>query len=314
MALALGCSADGSGDSSGTGTTEGSGSTGSTSQTDDGTDGSNGSGDAGTTSQTGGSGGTATTSGSETTSGSTGSTGAGFGYRIGYSGDGNQHDPDDWHASPMALALLHEAGMKEVLVHFDYNDHLGDNDAGMAATHRANVETAISLFGYDSEIFYDDQEDLDGAVQSIAAAIDASSDDDHFWLICAGPMEVCWRGIDAADDAKEQLVHVISHSSWNDNHDDTPELDHTWDDIEADFDVQMHHINDQNGPAFNSSCNEWEWLQNIPDYGQSLYDLVCTDSAAGDASDAGMVYYRILDDLDNESSPTMDDVKAFFGQ
>jgi hypothetical protein len=41
--------------------------------------------------------------------------------RIAYSADGNFNDPDDWAASPVALAILAECGVKDRLVHFDYN-------------------------------------------------------------------------------------------------------------------------------------------------------------------------------------------------
>ena len=38
------------------------------------------------------------------------------------SADGNFNDPDDWIASPVALAILAETGVKDRLVHFGYND------------------------------------------------------------------------------------------------------------------------------------------------------------------------------------------------
>ncbi len=41
--------------------------------------------------------------------------------RIAYSSDGNHNDPDDWAASPVTLAILAEAGLKDRLVHFDFN-------------------------------------------------------------------------------------------------------------------------------------------------------------------------------------------------
>jgi hypothetical protein len=41
--------------------------------------------------------------------------------RIAYSADGNHNDPDDWIASPVTLAILAEAGLKDRLVHFNYN-------------------------------------------------------------------------------------------------------------------------------------------------------------------------------------------------
>ncbi len=239
-------------------------------------------------------------------------------WRVGYSADGNQHDPDDWHASPMALAVLHRAGLKSRLVHFDYNNHLGDNNTTFASNHKANITGAIKKFGYNSAIFFDDQVNLSGAVQSIANAINASSATDRFILICAGPMEVCWRGIDAAQNSKEQYVTVISHSNWNDTHQDTSQMSHTWSSISSSFNAQMHHINDQNGPAFKSSCSAWNWLKTTAGYGTETYDWVCTGAAAGDASDAGMMYYLVkkqgvLTGNSGTGSPTMSEVKAFFG-
>ena len=85
-------------------------------------------------------------------------------WRVGYSADGNQHDPDDWHASPMSLALLHRAGLKSRLVHFDYNNHLGDNSQTFAATHNSNINAAIQKFGFNSSVFFDDQANLSGAI------------------------------------------------------------------------------------------------------------------------------------------------------
>ena len=49
--------------------------------------------------------------------------------RIAYSCDGNHNDPDDWAASPVTLAILAEAGLKDRLVHFDYNCILPLTDA-----------------------------------------------------------------------------------------------------------------------------------------------------------------------------------------
>lgn len=241
-------------------------------------------------------------------------------WRWAHSGDGNQHDPDDWHASAMALALMRQAGLKHKLVHFDWNNHLGDNSPSMKNEHDWHVNTARQAFGYANDrVFKNCQEDLDGAVAHLRDVINASSADSRLVLTCAGPMEVCWRGIDAADDDKEPYVVVISHSTWNDNHADTSQMNHTWSDIVEDFDVQAHHINDQNPPAFKSSCSEWSWTKTIPGFGETLYDLLCLNTkAAGDASDAGMVYYMIqqdgaFDGNSGASKPSMSEVQSFFG-
>ena len=41
--------------------------------------------------------------------------------RLAYSTDGNYNDEDDWGASPVALAIFAACGVKDKLVHFDYN-------------------------------------------------------------------------------------------------------------------------------------------------------------------------------------------------
>ena len=47
--------------------------------------------------------------------------------RIGWSADGNNNDPDDWGATPIALAIWAKMGWQDKLVHFDYNSRLDDN-------------------------------------------------------------------------------------------------------------------------------------------------------------------------------------------
>lgn len=232
-------------------------------------------------------------------------------YRIAYSADGNLHDADDWHASVLALAMIAESGMKDRLVHFDYNNHLGGSDWKMAQTHKTNVTQAISRYGYPAWRFYDDQSNLWGAVNSIAQAINQSSSGNRLYLICAGPMEVCYRGIAAAQDAKEPYVTVISHSWWNENHTHTAPMKRRWSDIKRDFRVQTVEIADQNDTAFRSHPSAWDWLKSQR-HGDWLHQAVARNTSAGDASDAGMAYY-VLKGLANGSQwASMNDIKAVF--
>lgn len=235
--------------------------------------------------------------------------------RIAYSADGNAHDADDWSASPLAVAMIADEGSRFKLVHMDYNSHLGDSQPTMAARHRRIVEEAVARFGGDSARLFDDQENLDDAIRSLASAINASGPGDRLYLLCAGPMEVCWRGIDAANDTQEPYVTVVSHSQWNDSHTDTPELTHTLDDIAADFDVAIRRIADQNDTAFRSPPEEWVWLQQHGSNGQWLYERIIAEgrsAAPGDASDAGMAYY-VLNGMTQESQhATMVDIRALF--
>src|SRR5918996_1369030 len=122
--------------------------------------------------------------------------------RIAYSADGNHNDPDDWAASPVALAILAECGLKDRLVHFDYNCILPQTDREWEKIHADSVLGAAAHYAYDKSVFHDCRKNLDGALASIVKAINASSADDPLYFIVAGPMEVPVRGIEKADPAK----------------------------------------------------------------------------------------------------------------
>src|SRR5262245_29703642 len=136
--------------------------------------------------------------------------------RIAWSADGNHNDPDDWAASPVALAIFAEAGVKDRLVHFDYNCILPATDPKWESIHATSVLGAAERYGYNKAVFHDCRKDLDGAVASIARAINDSTADNPLYFIVAGPMEVPLLGIKKSDPARRKFVYCISHSCWND--------------------------------------------------------------------------------------------------
>lgn len=232
-------------------------------------------------------------------------------YRIAYSADGNQHDPDDWHASVLALAMIDAAGQKHRLVHFDYNNHLGANDAKMARRHRKNVMGAVRRLGYPAGRFFDNQSNHRGAVRSIARAITRSTGGSRLYLICAGPMEVCYRGIKAARRDKHRFVTVVSHSWWNENHTHNAQLQRRWSDILRDFAVQGVQIADQNHTAFRSHPNAWNWLKQQR-HGDWLHRAVARSAGAGDASDAGMAYHVLQGRTKASQRARMSEIRSMF--
>src|SRR5262245_48082987 len=108
--------------------------------------------------------------------------------RIAYSADGNHNDPDDWASSPIALAIFAESGLRDRLVHFDYNCILPKTDAEWEEIHAQSVLGAMQRYGFDKSLFFNCRRDLDGAVASIAQAINDSSADNPLYFILAGPM------------------------------------------------------------------------------------------------------------------------------
>ncbi|MCU0917266.1 MAG: hypothetical protein MUC88_22285 [Planctomycetes bacterium] len=145
--------------------------------------------------------------------------------RIAFSSDGNYNDEDDWGAFPVAIALLDAFGVTGKLVHVDYCNILGQNDPRF---YREMVESVLGTaerYVLPRAILFDCQKDLNGALESIRGAIDASSADNPLYFVLAGPMEVPLLGIRKSDPAKRKHVYCISHSVWNDGF-PQPEKEH----------------------------------------------------------------------------------------
>jgi hypothetical protein len=142
--------------------------------------------------------------------------GARFKGRIAHSADGNANDEDDWAAFPVAAAIIDAFGLMDRLVHVDYNNILRANDARFYREMTTSVLGSVERYAMPARAMFDCQKDLEGALESIKKAIDASSADNPLYYVLAGPMEVPFLGIQRSDPAKRKYVYCISHSVWND--------------------------------------------------------------------------------------------------
>ncbi len=223
--------------------------------------------------------------------------------RIAISSDGNAHDADDWGATALSLAIIARAGLTPQFVHYDYSSHIWDDDGQGPAQMTESALHGAQLFGFDTSRFFDDRRDLTGAVASIAGAVNQSSADNPLYFIIGGPMEVAWRGLQAASASKRGFVTCISHSAWNDTH--THNGSHTWTNVIA-LGCKANHISDQNAGFSTGDMGKWDWLKTTLN-GQWLWDRINVVHAVGgakvgDASDAGMVYYLLSGDQNGTSS------------
>ena len=168
--------------------------------------------------------------------------------RIGWSADGNNNDPDDWNASPIALAIFaayadrHDHfDLADQFVHFSYNNRLDQFDPFKIEQNNLNVLTAAESFGYDLGEFFDlwrtDVEtearpgyapkgvypEYDAAVANAVVHILASSDQSRFYWIQAGPFEFAYRCLQEAvyvhGATAENLRNtvLVSHSGINED-------------------------------------------------------------------------------------------------
>ena len=144
--------------------------------------------------------------------------GKNFKGRIAFSSDGNYNDEDDWGAFPVAIAMLDSCGVTDKLVHVDYSNILTKNDPRFYREMNESVLGSAKRYGVSRSIMFDCQKDLDGAIESIKNAINASTADNPLYYILAGPMEVPFLGIEKSNPAKRKYVYCISHSRWNDGY------------------------------------------------------------------------------------------------
>jgi hypothetical protein len=126
--------------------------------------------------------------------------------RIAYSADGNNRDRDDLFASAVTIAMFKAFEVTDKVVHFDYNSILGEDNPEYLKIHEESVRGAAKRFGLPEKVIFNDSTQLGASINSIRDAVNASSADDPLYFVIAGPMEVPWRGINAAEAAKSKQV------------------------------------------------------------------------------------------------------------
>ena len=230
--------------------------------------------------------------------------GGGFRGRIALSHDGNFNDEDDWGAFPVAIAILDACGVKNRLVHVEYNNIVQANDDRFEKEMTASVLGAAERYGIPSSILHNCRTNLDGAIGNITTVVNASSRENPLYYVLAGPMDVPYRGILAADPAKRQYVYCISHSSWNDGYGnrriegrtkrDLISLGVKW--------IQIGHgglLAHPGTPATRSTPAQWilfQWMRDSSDERLRWLFTRLEAEERCDVSDATMAYFLLTGD------------------
>jgi hypothetical protein len=234
--------------------------------------------------------------------------------RIGWSADGNRHDPDDWGATALALAVFAKQGWQDKLVHLDYNNWLPDNTPFKAAEEAISVREGMEQFGFTGTKVFDCQADLDAAVASVVDEINKSSSTSRFWYVQAGPFEVAYLALLKADPEKRKYCILVSHSAANDRPDHWPGQ-HGRDDCTA-LGAQYFYTTGQGKEKFGGGkFKEWhlvEWMKQspCPEYRWVYSRFRKTaehKNGVLDASDGGMAFVLATGDKDGNFSPKLRD-------
>jgi hypothetical protein len=239
--------------------------------------------------------------------------------RIIISSDGNEHDEDDWAATPMSLALLASRGLQDQLTVYTFSDHTWGSDKEKSNASEQMRESAFmgaKLFGFKKTKFIEAVAAPNFAIIEIARQINKSSAKDPLTIIAAGPMDLIGDALNESDSTKLAYVRLISHSVWNDEHADKPyewekHEGWTWDKIKEKFErkgLQLDHISDQNGgedyEGLKTDLTKYDWLKDQTNLNPKLFEknswtwlysrlVVAQKGEEFDTSDAGMVIYLL---------------------
>ena len=250
--------------------------------------------------------------------------------RIAISSDGNEHDDDDWAATPLSLAMIAAKGLQDKLVLYTYSAHIwGSNQErpnkhGISAYEHMRLSALGSKkwFGFHNSRFICAVDNAEIAYNAMRDVINASSAEDPLIIVVAGPMQVVGEALQRSNKEKRQYVTLLSHSQWNNRHSDNPERKKgwdmhsgwTWDEMKAAFgtpeggNVRFVQILDQNHGkdyiGFFCPKENYDWIKtsparNSPAYQPGawdfLYERISTcikkKGTCFDPSDSGMIVY-----------------------
>lgn len=240
--------------------------------------------------------------------------------RIALSSDGNRHDNDDMQASMMTLMILAKANLQSQTTLYTYADHIWGSEGNDLEIMRTSTEVCGKKFGFDNTQFIAAVEDPEKAYNAMRDQILQSTRENPLFILAAGPMQVVGEAIARAEkiDANAlSYVTVISHSKWNNEHADNPDLvanyhseaeephtGWTWNEMVDAFGerVNFNYIADQNGTGKNPyisknkfdtpSWMSWDWMRTNSDPRvRWVYEQGIKNPCTPDFSDAGLAYY-----------------------
>ncbi len=240
--------------------------------------------------------------------------------RIGWSADGNMHDPDDWSATALALAIFDKMGWHDKLVHFDYNNRLDNSLEWKEAENYESTIGGAKRFNFNEAVFFDDQRALEAAIEHAKEEINKSHPGSKFWYVQAGPFEVAYQAILRADPEKRKYCILVSHAEINERADKWKLEDgspsHGKDDCVA-LGATYFYTTGQGRTKFGGRAYDgWdqvEWMKTADreEYRwlYSRFRATAKHKENGlDASDGGMAYVLATGDLNGNFAPKL---KAF---
>ena len=243
---------------------------------------------------------------------------------LAHTGKYNYADPDDWGATPAALAMIAKRKLQDKLVHYSYNNFMPSPPHTTVTNYmKMGVNGAIKRWGFNKKIFFDVGEKKERAIRHLQKELEKSTQENPLYFIHMGPSEFLYQAVARVVEKgnEETLSHVIvvSHSGYNDNHLRRPDHHSMKQVIELSGNrIQYKKIKDQNsknnpvkGWSSLRDWSVWDWLKNHknPEIAWIWTCMKRHKELRADISDAGMVYYLLTGDENGNPEK----FKAFLG-
>ena len=193
------------------------------------------------------------------------------GERIVVVADGNEHDKGDWAATPLTLAVFAAKEIQDQVMVYAFSSHTwGSNKtyAGADAQMRESAFLGARNFGFKKTKFIEAVNAPNYAIIEITTQINKSSAKNPLVILAAGPLDIIGTALSEADSTKLEFVRIISHSSWDQQHSDSPEEGEThkgwtWEELQASYQrkgLKLIAIPEQGEGSFKGALSAYSWL------------------------------------------------------
>ena len=193
------------------------------------------------------------------------------GERIVVVADGNEHDKGDWAATPLTLAVFAAKEIQDQVMVYAFSSHTwGSNKtyAGADAQMRESAFLGARNFGFKKTKFIEAVNAPNYAIIEITTQINKSSAKNPLVILAAGPLDIIGTALSEADSTKLEFVRIISHSSWDQQHSDSPKEGEThkgwtWEELQASYQrkgLKLIAIPEQGEGSFKGALSAYSWL------------------------------------------------------
>ena len=193
------------------------------------------------------------------------------GERIVVVADGNEHDKGDWAATPLTLAVLAAKEIQDQVMVYAFSSHTwGSNKthAGADAQMRESAFLGARNFGFKKTKFIEAVNAPNYAIIEITSQINKSSSKNPLVILAAGPMDIIGTALGEADSTKLEFVRIISHSSWDQLHSDSPEEGEThkgwtWEELRESYQgkgLKLIALSELGEGSFKGALSAYSWL------------------------------------------------------